>query len=155
MRATTLWSEMIILAMCLVLGANVMIQFVTMVSPSMLSYTEEKSALDTYDTISVYIDKDHIRKAPRYGKDLLLSLLNTDEYAYYPNAFKVDNSPIFYLNMEFQTMKATKLQQLYNVNGPYKLGSPAILNGEIKAVELEDDPATGKQFLHYYILTNP
>lgn len=183
MRASSIWYEMVILAMCLILGANVMVQFITQVSPSMISYTEEKSALDTEDVISMYIDKDNNRRHPRYGKDLLLALLNTDEYACYPNAIAIDNSPIFEINMSFQTQKATQLQILYDKSGPYKLGSPAVLSGEIKACILENVYETDgngnpvyirdsdnnivrdekgnpkkkvlRQFLHYYILTNP
>lgn len=152
MRASTVWMEMVILAMCLILGSNAMLQFITEVSSPMLSYTTEKSAVDTDDVVSWY-DTNNANSNVRYGKDLLLALLNTDEYACYPNAIKIDNSPIFKLNMEFQTQKETRLKEIYDATGPYALGDPSRLNGKINACIYEtgvDGP-----YLHYYILTSP
>lgn len=174
MRATAIWYEMVILAMCLILGANVMVQFVNTVSEPMISYTNEKTAVDTDDVIS-WFDANNKNSNVRYGKDLLLALLNTDEYACYPNAIKIDDSPIFELNMAFQTQKATKMQELYDPRGQYALGDPSRLAGKIRACVLENEykrdasgnlmyaptdtgrttPLVERQYLHYYILKNP
>lgn len=159
-----------------------MVQFITIVPTPMISYIDEKSALDTEDIVS-WFDENNKNSNVRHGKDLLLALLNTDEYACYPNAIKIDNSPVFKLDMSFQTQKVTKMKEIYNPSGAYALGDPNRLNASIKACRLENIyaldvngniiymtdsngqtlidetgnqiPKVEGQFLHYYILTNP
>lgn len=174
MRSASLWLEMVIFAMCLILGANTMISFIEVVSQPMLSYTSEKTGIDTDDIVS-WADNTNHNSNFRTGKDLILALVNTDDYACYPNAIMIDNSPIFEINKAFQTTKYTKLAELWDPSGSYKLGSTAKLNGTIKACRLEDEyerdasgnvvyitnsmgvstPKVKRQFLHYYIEMNP
>lgn len=151
MRALAIYYEMILLAILLIIGANSTVQFVNQCSQPMLSYTNEKTAFDTDDVVS-WANPDTANSNVRYGKDLLLSLLNTDDYACYPNAIKIDNSPIFKLNSAFQTKKISLLKQIYDPAGDYKLG--AKLEKKIKGAiyEVQSD---GTAFIHYYIDTNP
>lgn len=151
MQALSVWYEMCIFAISLVIASSSMITFVNVVSEPILSYTNEKTAFDTDDVVSWANDAVNTSNQ-RYGKDLLLALLNTDEYNCYPNAIKIDNSPIFKITDGFFTKKITYLQQIYKVDGDYKLG--AKLNVKIKASRLEQ-AADGTHYMHYYLSTNP
>lgn len=110
----------------------------------MVSYTNEKTAIDTEDIISE-------PAADRYGKDLLASLVNTDEFAPYPNAIRIDGSPVLKLDNTFVVMKFVNLAEVYSSTGPYKLSTK--LNNKIQAVRFET--YGGVDCFHYYITTTP
>lgn len=144
MRASVVWLETIILGMMLCLGSSCMISFMYVMQKPMISYTEEKSALDTNDVISE-------PKAYRYGKDLLASLVNSDELAPYPNAIRIDDSPVLKLDSTFMVMKFDNLVKVYSATGSYRLSTK--LNDKIKDVRFEN--YGGVDCLHYYITTTP
>lgn len=144
MRAAVAWFEAIILGVVLCLGAACMGSFILILSTDIISYTEEKSALDTDDAVSE-------PQADRYGRDLLASLVNTDEFAPYPNAIRIDGSPVLKLDNTFVVMKFVNLAEVYSSSGPYKLSTK--LDKKIQAVLFET--YDGVECFHYYITTNP
>lgn len=144
MRAGVAWLETIVLGIMLCLGAACMSTFIMIMNTSMVSYTNEKTAIDTDDIISE-------PAADRYGKDLLASLVNTDEFAPYPNAIRIDGSPVLKLDNTFVVMKFVNLAEVYSSTGPYKLSTK--LNNKIQAVRFET--YGGVDCFHYYITTTP
>lgn len=144
MRAGVAWLETIVLGIMLCLGAACMSTFIVIMNTSMVSYTNEKTAIDTEDIISK-------PAADRYGKDLLASLVNTDEFAPYPNAIRIDGSPVLKLDNTFVVMKFVNLAEVYSSTGPYKLSTK--LNNKIQAVRFET--YGGVDCFHYYITTTP
>lgn len=144
MRAGVAWLETIVLGIMLCLGAACMSTFIVIMNTSMVSYTNEKTAIDTEDIISE-------PAADRYGKDLLASLVNTDEFAPYPNAIRIDGSPVLKLDNTFVVMKFVNLAEVYSSTGPYKLSTK--LNNKIQAVRFET--YGGVDCFHYYITTTP
>lgn len=144
MRAGVAWLETIVLGIMLCLGAACMSTFIVIMNTSMVSYTNEKTAIDTKDIISE-------PAADRYGKDLLASLVNTDEFAPYPNAIRIDGSPVLKLDNTFVVMKFVNLAEVYSSTGPYKLSTK--LNSKIQAVRFET--YGGVDCFHYYITTTP
>lgn len=144
MRAGVAWLETIVLGIMLCLGAACMSTFIVIMNTSMVSYTNEKTAIDTEDIISE-------PAADRYGKDLLASLVNTDEFAPYPNAIRIDGSPVLKLDNTFVVMKFVNLAEVYSSTGPYKLSTK--LNNKVQAVRFET--YGGVDCFHYYITTTP
>jgi len=149
MRGATAWLEMIPLIVMLIIASTTTSFLVVQTSKPIISYTNEKSANDTLDEI---LEPEGVR----YGKDLLLSLINTDEHAPYPNAIRIDNSPALKLDSVYQTTKYADLARVYNTSGDFQLG--AKLDQPILATVFEE--YTGLDgitidVLHYYITTNP
>lgn len=144
MRAGVAWFETIILGIMLCLGAACMSSFILVMNSDIISYTEEKTALDTDDIISE-------PAADRYGKDLLAALVNTDEFAPYPNAIRIDGSPVLKLDNTFVVMKFVNLAEVYSATGQYKLSTK--LNKKIQAVRFET--FNGVDCFHYYIDNTP
>ena len=144
MRIGVVWFETIILGVMLCLGAACMTSFIFIMQRPMISYIKDKSVEFTDDVISE-------PTADRYGKDLLAALVNTDEFAPYPNAIRIDGSPILKLDSTFIVMKFVNLGEVYSSSGQYKLSTK--LNNKIQAVRFET--YDGVDCFHYYITTTP
>ena len=144
MRAASIWYEMIMLMVMLLCGATSLTSVVVMLNKPIITYTNEKTALDSFDI-------ENIEAYPRYGRDLLAALVNTDENAPYPNAIKIDDSPILLIDNTFHTRKFSVIAEVYDSGGPYQLSNK--LDLPIKAMKFE--VIGGKDVMHYYIQQNP
>lgn len=144
MRSINLWYELIFLLFMLLAAATGVTSVLYCCNSEIVSYTEDKTALDTFDI-------DNIVAYPRYGRDLLVSLVNTDENAPYPNAIKIDDSPILKIDNAFHTKKFSNIGNVYSSTGEYKLSTK--LGKPIKAVKFE--VINGTDVFHYYIDKNP
>lgn len=144
MRSASLWYEMIMLMVMLICGATSLTSAVVMLNKPIISYTSEKTALDSFDI-------ENIEATERYGRDLLATLVNTDENAPYPNAIQIDDSPILVIDNTFHTRKFSVIAQVYDSTGQYKLSTK--LDKEVKAMRFE--VVAGKDVMHYYIDKTP
>lgn len=144
MRSITLWYELIFLVFMALAAATGVTSVLYCCNSEIVSYTEDKTALDS-------VDIENLEAYPRYGRDLLASLINTDENAPYPNAIKIDDSPILKIDNTFHTKKFGVIGNVYYSGGDYKLSTK--LNKPIKAVKFE--VVNGTDVFHYYIDTTP
>lgn len=144
MRAASIWYEMIMLMVMLICGATSLTSVVVLLNQPIISYTSEKTALDSFDI-------ENVEATERYGRDLLASLVNTDENAPYPNAIQIDNSPILVIDNTFHTKKFSVIAEVYNATGQYKISTK--LDKKIKAMRFE--VVAGKDVMHYYIDQTP
>lgn len=144
MRSASIWYEMIMLMVMLICGATSLTSVVVLLNQPIISYTSEKTALDSFDI-------ENVEETKRYGRDLLASLVNTDENAPYPNAIKIDNSPILAIDNTFHTKKFSVIAGVYDSSGQYGLANK--LNKPIKAMRFE--VIGGKDVMHYYIDQTP
>ena len=131
------------LVVMLLSGATSLTSVVVMLDKPVISYTSEKTALDSFDI-------EHVEGYERYGRDLLAALVNTDENAPYPNAIKIDNSPILLIDNTFHTRKFSVIAEVYDGSGQYQLSNK--LDLPIKAMRFE--VIGGKDVMHYYITSN-
>lgn len=149
MRGAMIWLEMIPLVIMLLIASTTTSFLVTQISKPMITYINEKSANDTLDEI---LEPEGIR----YGKDLLLALINTDEHAPYPNAIRIDGSPVLKLDSAYQTTKYANLALVYSQTGDFQLSTK--LDKPIQATVFEEytnSDGTTIDVLHYYITMTP
>lgn len=144
MPASGVLYEMIMLIIMLLAGSTSLTSVVILIDQPIISYTNEKTALDS-------VDVENIIGKQGYGRDLLATLVNTDESNPYPNAIKIDGSPVMKLDTNFQTSKFKNISSMYDANGQYRLSIK--LDKPIKAMLFE--VVDGVDCMHYYIDNEP
>ena len=72
-------------------------------------------------------------KAVIYGRDLLLSLLNTDVMSPPPKSIKINDTPVIKLDNSFLANKVGNVSTIYSNTGVYKLSS--MLNWTVTSTE--------------------
>lgn len=107
MRALALWLDVVILVMFL---STATVSIGTLLYENenpIVQRTQDKTAIDVENAI------DDVRLIQR-GSDILLSLVNIDEYTPYPRRIKINDFPPIILDNDFVANKYLYVSQLYN-----------------------------------------
>jgi hypothetical protein len=128
------WLDFMLLVIFLAIGFSMSTLLLRSLGTSLVSYPEDKTALDTNNAI-------YVSETQKTGVDLLMSLVVTDDLNAFPRSFRIANTPIIDLNNDWVIEKSTNIAVIYSPGGSYKLGN--MLNRKIKRTEYVqngDDP---------------